>query len=70
MTSTFEAEYLFGSVARNEAEKDSDIDIFIIVKYFDYQLREELSKLSSKLLIKARRLYFTHHQRYKNLGTE
>lgn len=42
------AEYLFGSVARNEAEEDSDIDILIIVKHFDYQLRKELSQLSSK----------------------
>jgi len=45
------AEYLFGSVARNEAEEDSDIDILIIVKHFDYQLRKELSKLSSKYSI-------------------
>jgi len=42
------AEYLFGSVARNEAEEFSDIDILIIVKHFDYQLRRELSKLSSE----------------------
>jgi hypothetical protein len=42
------AEYLFGSTARNEAKEDSDIDILIIVKHFDYQLRKELSKLSSK----------------------
>jgi len=45
------AEYLFGSVARNEAEEGSDIDILIIVKHFDYQLRKELSKLSSKYSI-------------------
>ncbi|MDZ7359532.1 MAG: nucleotidyltransferase domain-containing protein [candidate division KSB1 bacterium] len=46
------AEYLFGSLARNEAEKDSDIDILIIVKQFDYQLRKELSKLSSNYSLK------------------
>ena len=46
------AEYLFGSVARNEAEDDSDIDILIIVKHFDYQLRKELSKLSSNYSLK------------------
>jgi predicted nucleotidyltransferase len=45
------AEYLFGSMARNEAEEFSDIDILIIVKHFDYQLRKELSKLSSKYSI-------------------
>jgi len=42
------AEYLFGSMARNEAEEFSDVDILIIVKHFDYELRKELSKLSSK----------------------
>jgi predicted nucleotidyltransferase len=45
------AEYLFGSMARNEAEEFSDIDILIIVKRFDYQLRKELSKLASKYSI-------------------
>ncbi len=42
------AEYLFGSMARNEATEDSDIDILIIVEHFDYQIRKELSKLSSE----------------------
>lgn len=46
------AEYLFGSVVRNEAEEDSDIDILIIVKHFDYQLRKELSTLSSNYSLK------------------
>lgn len=41
------AEYLFGSVARNEADEFSDIDILIIVKHLDYQIRKELSRLSS-----------------------
>jgi len=42
------AEYLFGSMARNEADEFSDIDILIIVKHFDYQIRKELSRLSSE----------------------
>ncbi len=42
------AEYLFGSVARNEANESSDIDILIIVKHFDYQIRKELSRLASE----------------------
>lgn len=42
------AEYLFGSVARDDASEFSDIDILIIVKHFDYQIRKELSRLSSK----------------------
>jgi predicted nucleotidyltransferase len=46
------AEYLFGSTARNEAKEYSDIDILIIVKHFDYQLRKELSKLSSDYSLK------------------
>jgi len=46
------AEYLFGSMARNEAGEDSDIDILIIVKHFDYQVRKELSRLSSKYSIR------------------
>ncbi|MFQ5633596.1 MAG: nucleotidyltransferase domain-containing protein [bacterium] len=41
------AEYLFGSVARKEAGELSDIDILIIVKEFDYQIRKKLSRLSS-----------------------
>jgi predicted nucleotidyltransferase len=41
------SEYLFGSAARNENVQLSDIDILIIVKHFDYQLREALSGLSS-----------------------
>ncbi len=45
------AQYLFGSVARNDASKFSDIDILIIVKHFDYQIRKELSRLSSKYSI-------------------
>jgi hypothetical protein len=46
------AEYLFGSMARNEAEEYSDIDILIIVKQFEYQLRQELSKLPSNYSLK------------------
>ncbi len=45
------AEYLFGSVARNEADEFSDIDVLIIVKQLDYQIRSELSKLSSEYSI-------------------
>ena len=45
------AEYLFGSMARNDADEDSDIDILIIVKHFDYQIRKELSRLSSEYSI-------------------
>ena len=45
------AEYLFGSVARNDAGEFSDIDILIIVKHFDYQIRRELSRLSSEYSI-------------------
>jgi predicted nucleotidyltransferase len=42
------AEYLFGSVARNQTHEYSDIDILIIVRHFDYQIRKDLSKLSSE----------------------
>ena len=45
------AEYLFGSVARNDTEEFSDIDILIIVKRFDYEIRKELSRLSSEYSI-------------------
>lgn len=45
------AEYLFGSTARAENKELSDIDILIIVKQFDYQLREALSSLSSEYSI-------------------
>ncbi len=41
------AEYLFGSVARKEYSEYSDIDILIIVKKFNFQIRESLSSLSS-----------------------
>ena len=45
------AEYLFGSTARAENKELSDIDILIIVKQFDYKLREALSSLSSEYSI-------------------
>ena len=45
------AEYLFGSTAREENKELSDIDILIIVKQFDYKLREALSSLSSEYSI-------------------
>lgn len=45
------AEYLFGSVARNDACDCSDIDILIIVKQFDHQVRKRLSGLSSEYSI-------------------
>ncbi len=45
------AEYLFGSVSRSETEEYSDIDILIIVKKFNYQIRESLSNLSSEYSI-------------------
>lgn len=45
------AEYLFGSTARAENKELSDIDILIIVKQFDYKLRETLSSLSSEYSI-------------------
>lgn len=41
------AEYLFGSIARSENNHYSDIDILIIVKHFDFELRQKLSSLSS-----------------------
>jgi len=46
------AEYLFGSVTRDEADESSDIDILVIVKRFDYQIRRELSRLSSEYSIR------------------
>lgn len=45
------AEYLFGSMARGEATEHSDIDILIIVDKFDYEIRQELSSLSSEYSI-------------------
>ncbi|GAK58635.1 putative nucleotidyltransferase domain protein [Candidatus Vecturithrix granuli] len=42
------AEYLFGSCARNEQPELSDIDILIIVKHFDSEIRGKLSDLSSE----------------------
>lgn len=33
---------LFGSVAREEADRESDIDLLIVVKHEDYLLRREL----------------------------
>jgi predicted nucleotidyltransferase len=45
------AKYLFGSTARDEAGKYSDIDILIIVQQFDHQTRKRLSGLSSEYSI-------------------
>lgn len=41
-------EYLFGSYAKNEQSQDSDIDILIIVKKIDPQLRRQISSLSTE----------------------
>ena len=40
-------EYLFGSYAKEEQHKLSDIDILIIVKEFNSRIRREISSLSS-----------------------
>ena len=45
------AEYLFGSLARNETSEYSDIDILIIVKQLDHQIRKRLSELSSEYCV-------------------
>ena len=45
------AEYIFGSVVHNDTNEFSDIDILIIVKHFDCQIRKELSGLSSEYSI-------------------
>ena len=42
------AEYLFGSIARDETDEFSDIDVLIVVKRLDYQIRNELSRLASE----------------------
>ncbi len=39
--------YLFGSFAREEETRESDIDILVIVKNYDDQLQEKLSYLAS-----------------------
>ncbi len=41
------AQYLFGSYARNEQNKESDVDVCIIVKNLNYNLRRKISELSS-----------------------
>ena len=40
-------EYLFGSYARNKQSELSDIDILIIVKQFNSQIRSQISSLAS-----------------------
>jgi len=45
------ATYLFGSTARNQADEFSDVDLLIIVRHYDYQIRRELSRLASKYSI-------------------
>ncbi|MHB2149751.1 nucleotidyltransferase domain-containing protein [Calditrichota bacterium LG25] len=46
------AQYLFGSYSREQANDLSDIDILIIVKQFDFKLRERLSELASEYSLK------------------
>lgn len=41
------AQYLFGSFARNEQNEESDVDVCIIVKNLNYNLRRKISELSS-----------------------
>lgn len=40
-------QYLFGSYAKNEQNEWSDIDILLIVKYFNPEIRRKISALSS-----------------------
>ena len=40
-------EYLFGSYSKNTYSDQSDIDILIIVKYFNQNIRNQISALSS-----------------------
>jgi predicted nucleotidyltransferase len=54
------AEYLFGSTARDEAGKYSDIDILIIVQQFDHQIRKRLSQ-SLKTLRFGKRIKLIRH---------
>ena len=39
--------FLFGSVSRGQETEQSDIDILILVKQYDYKLRLKISKLTS-----------------------
>lgn len=39
----FEAAILFGSKARGDADKESDIDLLIVVKNEDWSLQEEIA---------------------------
>jgi len=41
------AQYIFGSYARNEQNEESDVDVCIIVKNMNYNLRRKISELSS-----------------------
>jgi predicted nucleotidyltransferase len=66
---------LFGSVARNEARKDSDIDILIITKSKKLDLMEDVSEISfsellnHKVFISAKVFGLKEWNRLKRLKT-
>ena len=44
---------LFGSYARGEASKESDIDILVIVKKNGFEIQKKLSEISAKILLES-----------------
>lgn len=49
-----ESVILFGSVAREEAKEDSDIDLLIVTKKEDFRLRRALAGLAFDILLETK----------------
>ncbi|MEW6662542.1 MAG: nucleotidyltransferase family protein [Bacillota bacterium] len=44
---------LFGSAARGESHEDSDIDILVLLKHYDLNLRKRLISIATDLTLVA-----------------
>ena len=63
--------YLFGSQARGEVQKDSDIDILVIASQSDWRLKHQISHIAADIGLEYDVLIDSHiiqENRWKELG--
>ncbi len=63
--------YLFGSQARGEVQKDSDIDILVIAAHSDWRLKHQISHIAADIGLEYDVLIDSHiiqESRWKEIG--